>query len=130
MVPDSGGRTKDISVLQLLTRLVQETDKVIRLADDIDQHATTPQARSALNLIGSEVNNILQILKVSLDPLYKLYELDPGMKAAEKTRQVTSRDEATIGAETDAYDENSLWAEVKSKAQISRNTIDQTIDPE
>lgn len=130
MVPDSGGRTKDISVLQLLTRLVQETDKVIRLADDIDQHATTPQARSALNLIGSEVNNILQILKVSLDPLYKLYELDPGMKAAEKTRQVTSRDEATIGAETDAYDENSLWAEVKSKAQISRNTIDQTIDSE
>jgi hypothetical protein len=124
MFPDSGGRTKDISVLQLLTRLVQETDRVIRLADDIDQHATTPQAKSALNLIGSEVNNILQILRVSLDPLYKLYELDPGMKAAEKQRHQTSKDELVPVGEPDAYDENALWAEVKSKAQINRNTID------
>lgn len=124
MLPDSGGRTKDISVLQLLTRLVQETDRVIRLADDIDQHATTPQAKSALNLIGSEVNNILQILRVSLDPLYKLYELDPGMKLAEKQRQSTSRDEATVSGEPDAYDESTLWAEVKSKARISRHIID------
>src|SRR5271163_811179 len=113
MRQDSGGRTKDISVLQLLTRLVQETDRVIRLADDIDQHATTPQAKSALNLIGSEVNNILQILKVSLEPLYKLYDLDPGMKSAEKSRQTTSRDEMTVAGEPDAYDENALWAEVK-----------------
>lgn len=124
MSPDSGGRTKDISVLQLLTRLVQETDRVIRLADDIDQHATTPQAKSALNLIGSEVNNILAILRVSLDPLHKLYELDPGMKAAEKHRKTSSRDEASFGGESDAYDENALWAEVKSKSQITRNTID------
>lgn len=120
MLPDSGGRTKDISVLQLLTRLVQETDRVIRLADDIDQHATTPQAKSALNLIGSEVNNILQILKVSLEPLYKLYELDPGMTAAQKTRQSISRDDITAPGQSDAYDENTLWAEVKSKSQVQQ----------
>jgi hypothetical protein len=112
---NSGGRTKDISVLQLLTRLVQETDRIIRLADDIDQCATTPQAKSALNLIGSEVNNVLQILKVSLDPLYRLYELDPGMKMAQTTRATMGgKEEAT--AESDTYDENALWAEVKSKA--------------
>lgn len=124
MFSDSGGRTKDISVLQLLTRLVQETDHIIRLADDIDQYATTPQAKSALSLIGSEINNILQILRVSLDPLYKLYELDPGMKAAEKHRQITSRDEASPGGEPAAYDENTLWAELKSKAQVPKNLTD------
>ncbi len=122
MVTDSGGRTKDISVLQLLTKLVQETDRVIRLADDIDQYATTPQAKSALNLIGSEVNNILQILRVSLDPLYKLYELDAGMKAAAKQRQTLSRDESSSSGEPDEYDENALWADLKSKAHI---TLDQ-----
>lgn len=125
MRQDSGGRTKDISVLQLLTRLVQETDKIIRLADDIDQAATTPQAKSALNLIGSEVNNILQIMKVSLEPLYRLYDLDPGMKAAHKFRQTPgAKEEATLGSAE--YDENALWAEVKSKAQaiLPRETND------
>ncbi|GEM_PF-2147002 len=120
MLQDSGGRTKDISVLQLLTRLVQETDKVIRLADDIDQHATTPQARSALNLIGSEINNILQILKVSIEPLYKLYELDQGMRAAESQRQTITRDAGAVD-EAGAYDENSLWADIKSKTQVNKS---------
>jgi hypothetical protein len=118
MRQDSGGRTKDISVLQLLTRLVQETDKVIRLADDIDQLATTPQARSALNLIGSEVNNILAIMKVSFEPLYRLYELDPGMKKskADSDKLAGIIPEPETGS-TDAYDENSLWAELKTKSQ-------------
>lgn len=118
MRQDSGGRTKDISVLQLLTKLVQETDKVIRLADDIDQLATTPQAKSALNLIGSEVNNILAIMKVSFEPLYRLYELDPGMKKAkaDTDRMAGIVPEPDTGA-VDAYDENSLWAELKSKSQ-------------
>jgi hypothetical protein len=121
-MPELSGRTKDISVLQLLTKLVQETDRIIRLADDVDQYATTPQAKSALNLIGSEINNILQILKVSLEPLYRLYELDPGMKEAAKLRSPGGREEALVSSETDDYDENTLWAEVKSKSQTTRPT--------
>lgn len=118
MTQPVSGPTKDISVLQLLTRMVQETDKVIKLADDIDQYATTPQAKSALNLIGSEVNNILAILKTSLEPLYRLYELDPGMKQIQNDRKLlsTTRDEMPAPHD-DNYDENALWAEVKSKAQ-------------
>jgi len=122
MKPDISGRTKDISVLQLLTRLVQETDRVIHLADDIDQHASTPQAKAALSLIGSEVNNILQIMKVSLEPLYKLYELDPGMRDAEKDRPSSAPSEEEQEAEPDDFDENALWAEVKSKSQSIRPT--------
>lgn len=125
MRQDSGGRTKDISVLQLLTRLVQETDKIIRLADEIDQHASTPQARSALNLIGSEVNNILQILKVSIEPLYRLYDLDPGMKAAYQARQASGGKEEAAEAPED-YDENALWSEVKQKIQSIRTPGDTT----
>src|SRR5207237_9924449 len=120
MRDSSGGRTKDISVLQLLTRLVQETDRIIRLADDIDQCATTPQAKSALNLIGSEVNNILQIMKVSLDPLFRLYELDPGMIEAKVNRRPPGANDDEGAVEKDTYDENALWAEVKSKAQAIR----------
>src|SRR6185503_7072673 len=92
MSTDSLGRTRDISVLQLLTRLVVETEKLIKLADDINQHATTPQAKSGMNLIGSEVNNILQIIKMSIDPLYNLYEIDAGMKAAKAARDAASPD--------------------------------------
>ena len=111
------GQTKDISVLQLLTKLVQETDRVIRLADDIDQYASTPQAKAAINLIGSEVNNILHILKVSLDPLYRLYELDPGMQTAQKLHQSSAfKDESELVNQADHYDENALWAEIKSKS--------------
>ena len=118
MDPDSISKTRDISVLQLLTRLVVETEKLIKLADDINQHANTPQAKSAMNLIGSEVNNILQILKMSIDPLYNLYEIDGGMKAAKAAREaeggaVAPAEEAE--APVDDYDENALWSEVTSK---------------
>ncbi|MBK7836829.1 MAG: hypothetical protein IPJ49_03890 [Candidatus Obscuribacter sp.] len=58
MSTDSSNNTRDISVLQLLTKLVKETDRLVRLADDIDTHASTPQAKAAFNLIGSEVSNI------------------------------------------------------------------------
>ncbi len=122
MAPEISGQTKDISVLQLLTRMVQETDRIIRLADDIDQYATTPQARSALNLIGSEINNILSILRLSLEPLYRLYELDPGMKEATKQRTPAGTEEQLANSETDDFDENSLWAEVKSKSHPQRPT--------
>lgn len=122
MNPDSISRTRDISVLQLLTRLVVETEKLIKLADDINQHATTPQAKSAMNLIGSEVNNILQIIKMSIDPLYNLYEIDPGMKAAKAARESGSGGEAEAPEEAvveavpeDDYDENALWSEVRAK---------------
>ena len=117
MNPDSISRTRDISVLQLLTRLVVETEKLIKLADDINQHASTPQAKSAMNLIGSEVNNILQIVKMSIDPLYNLYEIDQGMKAAKVAREAQSglQTEAEPAPEpsVDDYDENMLWTEVK-----------------
>lgn len=120
MRPDISGQTKDISILQLLTRLVQETDRIIRLADDIDQYATTSQAKSALNLIGSEIHNILQILKTSLEPLYKLYDLDPGMKSAHGVRQTSvTKEEPSAGETADTYDENLLWAEIKSKSQTA-----------
>jgi hypothetical protein len=121
MNPDSISKTRDISVLQLLTRLVVETEKLIKLADDINQHANTPQAKSAMNLIGSEVNNILQIIKMSIDPLYNLYEIDPGMKAAKAERD--AQGEAAPEPETppapviDDYDENALWSEVTSKGK-------------
>lgn len=117
MNPDSISKTRDISVLQLLTRLVVETEKLIKLADDVNQHASTPQAKSAMNLIGSEVNNILQIIKMSIDPLYNLYEIDPGMKAAKQARDVktdTQFGEApVVEAEVEEYDETALWSEVK-----------------
>jgi hypothetical protein len=107
--------TRDISVLQLLTKLVRETDRLVQLADDIDTHATTPQAKSAFNLIGSEVNNILTIIKTSLEPLYKIYEVDPGMQALEQGRRSSSVSE--IGAEVaegdDSYDEQALWSDLK-----------------
>jgi hypothetical protein len=118
MNSDSLGRTRDISVLQLLTKLRVETDKIVKLADDISAHATTPQAKSAMNLIGSEMNNILQIVKMSIDPLYNLYDIDPGLKAAkaESARSAASGDGATPAAEKENdYDENMLWSEVAGK---------------
>jgi hypothetical protein len=123
MNSDSIGRTRDISVLQLLTRLGVETQKLIKLADDINQHASTPQAKSAMNLIGSEVNNILQIVKMSVDPLYNLYEIDPGMKAARlkeqeegnepEEEQFADTQDVLSAAALDDYDESALWSEVK-----------------
>ena len=110
MNTDSLSRTRDISVLQLLTRLVVETEKLIRLADDINQHATTPQAKSAMNVIGTEVNTMLVSLKNSIDPLYSLYEIDPGMKA---NKAASPTGEAN--PKTNEYDENALWSDVKKQ---------------
>ena len=87
-------------------------------ADDIDTHASTPQAKAAFNLIGSEVNNILTIIKTSLEPLYRLYELDPGMKKLDQNRRNSVIREFTAVEETaDSYDEQALWADVKGKSQ-------------
>ncbi|MBX9667444.1 MAG: hypothetical protein K2X93_07485 [Candidatus Obscuribacterales bacterium] len=87
---DPSRETKDIHVLQLLTKLVKETDRLVRLADDIDTNATSPQAKAAFNIIGSEVNGILSTIKNSLDPLYRLYELDPGMRQLVENRRTQS----------------------------------------
>ena len=111
MSTDSISRTRDISVLQLLTRMVVETERLIRLADDINQHATTPQAKAAMNLIGTEVNNILNTMKTSIDPLYNLYEIDPGLKAAKMAAPPTEGAEQPKAAE---YDESKLWTDVKN----------------
>jgi hypothetical protein len=108
--------TKDISVLQLLTKLVKETDRLVRLADDIDTHASTPQAKAAFNLIGGEVSNILSIMKGALDPLYRLYDLDPGMKNLDRNRRNSSIKEYTISSDPDdSYDEQTLWNDIKAK---------------
>jgi hypothetical protein len=110
------GNTKDISVLQLLTKLVKETDRLVRLADDIDTHASTPQAKAAFNLIGSEVNNILTIIRSSLEPLYRLYELDPGMKKLDQNRRNSViREYGQMEEAADNYDEQALWADLKGK---------------
>ncbi len=61
----------------------------MRLADDIDTNATSPQAKAAFNIIGSEVDGILGTLKESLGPLYRLYDLDPGMRQLAETRRMT-----------------------------------------
>lgn len=113
---DSASNTKDISVLQLLTKLVKETDRLVRLADDIDTHASTPQAKAAFNLIGSEVDSILKIIKNSLEPLYRLYELDPGMKKLEQNRRNSViREFGAAEAGDDTYDEQALWSDLKGK---------------
>lgn len=115
MNSDSVSRTRDITVLQLLTRLVVETERLIRLADDINQYATTPQAKSALNLIGTEVNRMLSIVKMSIDPLYNLYEIDPGMKASKAQETKTEEQQATEASQEEEYDEMALWSEVIKK---------------
>ena len=115
--PDPSRETKDIHVLQLLTRLVKETDRLVRLADDIDTNATTPQAKAAFNLIGSEVNSILGTLKTSLDPLYRLYELDPGLRQlSENRRSAELRTGGISDITDDQYDQQAMWADVKEKS--------------
>jgi len=107
--------TRDISVLQLLTKLVKETDRLVRLADDIDTHASSPQAKAAFNLIGTEVNGILGSIKTSLEPLYRLYELDPGMRSLETNRRhsaAPSPDAEPAEGEA-SYDEQALWSDLK-----------------
>ena len=73
-----------------------------------------------MNLIGSEVNNILQIVKMTVDPLYNLYEIDPGMKAAKAAREDSGdsepeeeKKEEFSEAALEDYDESALWSEVK-----------------
>lgn len=117
-MPSEPGNTRDISVLQLLTKLVKETDRLVRLADDIDTHASTPQAKAAFNLIGSEVSNILGIVRTSLEPLYRLYELDPGMKKLDQNRRNSViREYGTVDDSAESYDEQALWADLKGKKQ-------------
>ncbi len=114
---DPSRETKDIQVLQLLTRLVKETDRLVRLADDIDTNATTPQAKAAFNLIGSEVNSILGTLKNSVEPLYRLYDLDPGMRQlAENRRAAEIKSGGLTDNADDDYDQQAMWAEVKEKS--------------
>jgi hypothetical protein len=113
---ESTNAAKDISVLQLLTKLVKETDRLVRLADDIDTHASTPQAKAAFNLIGGEVSNILSIMKGSLDPLYRLYDLDPGMKNLDRNRRTSGNKDYTVSSDPDdSYDEQTLWNDIKAK---------------
>jgi len=112
---DPSRETKDIHVLQLLTRLVKETDRLVRLADDIDTNATTPQAKAAFNLIGSEVNSILSTLKGSVEPLYRLYDLDPGMRQLAETRRNAEVMTPGVDVTDDDYDQQALWADVKNK---------------
>jgi len=114
MSTDSVSRTRDISVLQLLTRLVVETERLIRLADDINQHATTPQAKSAMTLIGTEVSTMLGGIKTTIEPLYNLYEIDPGLKAAKV--QAGPEHPSAENPESAEYDENALWTDVKKQS--------------
>ena len=77
---------------------------------------TTPQAKAAFNLIGSEASNILAIMKSSLDPLYRLYDLDPGMKNLDRNRRNATIKEFTVATEADdSYDEQALWNDIKAK---------------
>ena len=117
MTSQSSEKTKDIHVLQLLTKLVQETDRLVRLADDIDTHATTPQAKAAFNLIGSEVETILGAMDSSLQPLFRLYDLDPGMRELAKQRKESSEDDFNGSQVNDeSYDEEALWADVSESS--------------
>ncbi len=108
--------TKDILVFQLLVKLSRETDKLTKLADDIDAHAVSPQAKSALNIIATQVQTLLTSINKSLDPLYKLYDLDPGMKKIGQPLQ-NNVIENTVFNDVlmdDSYDEDSLWSEFKN----------------
>ncbi len=77
MIEDN--RTTDISVLQLLTKLVKETDRLVRLADDIDTHAATPQAKAAFQLIGTGWRAYWRQIHFISIRFIRLYDLDPGM---------------------------------------------------
>lgn len=88
-------KTRDLAVLQLLTRLVRETDRLIRLADDIDNYANTPQAKEAFNLIGNEVELILKAMEKSISPLYALYDIDPGLQSISNPPRQGSKNAAS-----------------------------------
>ncbi|GEM_PF-489020 len=103
---DTNRETKDIQVLQLLTRLVKETDRLVRLADDIDTNATSPQAKAAFNIIGSEVDGILGTLSEALGPLYRLYDLDPGMRQLVENRKMSEKPSLTAAIQPAGTDES------------------------
>ncbi len=90
-MPSKNDKTRDLAVLQLLTRLVRETDRIVRLADDIDNYAETPQAKRAFNVIGKEVSTILNMMENSISPLYRLYDVDEGLKTLNNPAQAKSQ---------------------------------------
>ncbi len=67
-----------------MTRLIRETDRIVRLADDIDNYAETKEAKDAFVRIGDEVEKILKAIDKSISPLYRLYEKDAGLKSIGK----------------------------------------------
>lgn len=106
-------------VPQLLARLVYETERLTRLTDDIEKHAITPQAKASLERIGSELNIVLQIMSVSIEPLYQLYDTDLGMMNSKLLREAndnapTPGFDPSVPLKTEEYDENALWNEVSS----------------
>lgn len=106
-------------VPQLLARLSMETDRLTQLAEDIKNHSITPQAKAALERIGNELNIVLQILSVSVEPLYQLYETDLGMMNTKMLREAHSNAptpgfDPNVPLKTEEYDENALWNEVSS----------------
>ncbi len=98
---------KDASVLQMLARLILESERLIKLADDLEKHATGPQAESAKNIISNEISKVLHGFAETIEPLYMLYDLDPGMKAL-KASQL--KGPPTHSAD---YDDSELWGDVK-----------------
>jgi hypothetical protein len=55
-------------------------------------------------------------MKSSLDPLYRLYDLDPGMKNLDRNRRNATIKDFTAASEADdSYDEQALWDDIKAK---------------
>lgn len=98
---------KDASVLQMLARLVLESERLIKLADDLENHASGPQAEAAKSIISTEINKVLHSFRETIEPLYMLYELDPGLKS------LKSSESKTPPSAPSGYDENELWGDVK-----------------
>jgi hypothetical protein len=113
MSTDSSTTDRDISVPQRLARLLVEIERLIKLVDDINKHATTPQSKSALTLIDREVSSIVGSMKATIDPLYNLYEIDPGLKSG---KCASGTNQAAAGTEKSEYDETALWTDVKKQA--------------
>ena len=90
-MPSNDEKTRDLAVLQILTRLVRETDRVVRLADDIDNYAETKQAKDAFLLIGKEIENVLKSMEKSITPLYRLYDVDPGLHSIAYPNKVPAK---------------------------------------
>lgn len=100
---------KDASVLQMLARLILESERLIKLADDLENHASGPQAASAKSIINNEINKVLHSFHETIEPLYMLYELDPGLKA------LKSNESKAPPAPPSGYDESELWGDVKKQ---------------